>query len=226
MSCNELRIYRLLNHADDQWIRRLDQFPAAAETTWLEVALQIPNLVLDILVILDYPPVEVDSYSFLDGGIGRLRFQVMSVVHRDGLYVPGIFTSYLAELLGNVASPDNRTTREEVITTEWLMHNLSSISPFPVQEINPSLMMNTVEDGYLPSIVIEPIGLTFFDLGHYHALSRYEQAKHFEFLSLIYENGLTEVFKVNMLQNSSGANGLQSTVNALSLVPQQEIFVL
>ena len=142
---------------------------------------------------------------------------MISVEHGDLAYIPEFFTSRLAELLENAGCPDNRMTRREFLTTDWVDTKFSDMNQLLDQKIELSLVLNTVEDDCLPGIVMEPLYLPCFPLGSHHALSRYEQARLFNFLSLVYENGLTEVFKAQVLQNTHENNGFHPLINALTL---------
>jgi hypothetical protein len=93
------------------------------------------NLLSDILLILDCPPVDFDGTTILDFGNGTLRFETISVGHGNPLYMPGFLTSRLAELLENATILENRTTRKEFITTEWIDARFITMNHPPGQEV-------------------------------------------------------------------------------------------
>lgn len=208
-------------------MKRLNQFPNAHEMRWLESLIQMPNLISDLLVILDCPldSVELESQSFLDFGENKLRFQVMTAGYKDPSFEPGVFTSCLAELLENANDPVNRMRRKNFVTTGWLIGELSCTNCLSGQEMKPSLLKNTVEDDYLAHIVLEPMGIPFLEPGSHHELSRHEQAKLFNDTLSIYENGLTEVFKVQMFKRPQEANKTNEVVSAFISCLYRQMFL-
>jgi hypothetical protein len=208
----QLTFYRLTLDPESDWLGRLEKFLNAKEMFWLEYLIQIPNLLSDVLVILDCPA-KIEGFSFVDFGNGTFRLQVMTAGYKDPSFEPGAFTSCLAGLLENAANPVSRMRRKEFITTSWLLEELCDIDYLPGQEIEPSLAGNFVKDDYLEPIVLEPIVLPSFEHGSHHELSRYDQAKIFGNMLLIHENGLTEVFKAQIFQRSQEGNETNEAVS-------------
>lgn len=205
----KVTLHRLIQIGENEWPRRGKEIP------WLQNHVQLPNLSTDLLLILDCPLVDLGSTTILNTGNGTLRFDIMSVRHGNP-WTPGLLTSRLAGLLEDVAKPDNRIRQREFITTKWISNKFPTINHPPGQELELQLHENHVEDKFLQGIVIEPMDLPLFGLGSHFPLSRYEQARLFDYLSSVYENGLTEVFKVQMRHNPQVANNFYPLVNVLS----------
>ncbi|KAF4637915.1 hypothetical protein G7Y89_g135 [Cudoniella acicularis] len=180
------------------WFTRLNQDPRPEAIRWLEILIQMPNLISDILVILDCSPLEIESMEILDFGSGTSGFEVMTPGYKDSSREVGMFTSSLAELLESATDLENQKVRKEFITTDWLIGQLSNTNHLPHLAFEPSLICNTVEDDYLAHVILEPVALPSFEQGSHLELPRYDYVKLFNNVSLIYENGITEVFKAQI----------------------------
>jgi hypothetical protein len=212
----QLTFSRLTLDHESHWSKRLNKFPDAQEMRWLELLIDFPALMSDMLVILDCPVghTEIGGRTMLDVSDGMLRFQVMIAGYEDSSFEPGAFTSCLAGLLENTTDPVNRMSRKEFITTAWVIDKLHNKNYLLDQEIEPRLILYSDKDDYSELIVLEPMLMPCIEHGSHHELSRYDQFKFFGNMLLIYENGLTEVFKARMFRRRQDANGTDEVVSA------------
>jgi hypothetical protein len=143
--------YRVALDQETDWFTWLNQYPPnekSKSVRWLELLIQVPNLITDVLVILDCRPLEIERMEILDFRNDTLRFQVMIPGYENSPSGVGMFTSYLAELLVSASDLVNRKMRKEFITTDWLIGQLLDTNLLPHLALEPYLLCNTVEDDH------------------------------------------------------------------------------
>ncbi|KAH0538916.1 hypothetical protein FGG08_004507 [Glutinoglossum americanum] len=179
----------------------------------------ITDLTTDTLFILDcfLDGDGAMGWAFPDISNGGTTFELMAAGYKDRSVKPGAFSSYLAwslDIAGSLGYPplEGKPRKpRETISTAWLCNKISGASHILGQRVNP---WHFGKDRDVPEafIILDPNTLPFFDYGKHHALSVGQHHRIFGEKESIYEDGFTEIFKVEMTSRSQNFYGSSEDV--------------